>query len=75
MCETGSLIGVSSQEVHSHPSGREVFRDYLFDRLDVKLFATENIKVSSAVKFHEVARQVAGGDQLQHAVTLLGISR
>ena len=74
MCETGSLIGVSSQEINTHPGGREVFGDYLLDCFDVELFATKNIKVSSSVEFHEMPRQVAGGDQLQHAETLFGIS-
>ena len=65
---------MTCEEVHTYALGLEVLRDDVLCQFQIKLFATEDVKVRSSVQFHEMTTDIAGGDQLHETIPLLGIA-
>ena len=68
------LVCVTCEEIHTDALGLEVLRDDVLRQFQIKLFATEDVKVRSSVQFHEMTTDIAGSDQLHETVPLLGIA-
>lgn len=65
---------MACEKVHTDASRLEVLRDDVLCQFQIKLFATEDVKVRSSVQFHEMTTDIAGSDQLHETITLLGIA-